>query len=252
MHIKAPVPALALLTSVLLGASASAQELRLFEPIESEQGNQPVTTGPEQVFTVGNGQPAVTLRSTSRFGDQYQAVLVSRSGETFTVHWREGESAPVPGMGGFAVVGISSAGVALMHPPGDPCVSAEASGVLCQSGNQASLRLATSAPLASNGVTAVQTSEQAFGGADPLGPNAFNGAPAPEGPQVFINPFSGEAETLPAISEEERQARQQRQEVRAARLRQFEQAATIEDADIPPGMQRVRTPFGDRLIPVRE
>jgi hypothetical protein len=35
-------------------------------------------------------------------------------------------------------------------------------------------------------------------------------------------------------------------------LRQFEQSAVIEDADIPPGMQRVRTPFGDRLVPVRE
>ena len=51
---------------------------------------------------------------------------------------------------------------------------------------------------------------------------------------------------------EERAGRQQRQEARAARLRQFEDSATINDADVPAGMQRVRTPFGDRLMPIRE
>jgi hypothetical protein len=212
-----------LVGGLLLSKGAQAQDLRLFEPVETEPGAQ-VMSAPEQLFTVGNGQPAFTLRSTARFGDQYQAMLISRTGEIVKVSWREGESAPVPGIGGFTVVGMSAAGVSLDHP-GEACVSAELSGVLCQGSNRSELRLAIAAPVASNGTVPVQISEQQaqgfFGGPNPTGPDQFNGAALP-------------------------------QEARAARLRQFEEASTIDDADIPPGMHRVRTPFGDRFIQNRE
>lgn len=251
--IKSLYLSLCVTASLLLSVTAQAQELRLFEQTESDAVDNIMPTGPEQVFSQGNGQPAYTLRSISRFGEQYQAVLISRSGEVVKVNWNAGEPAPVANTG-FSVVAAGSGSLSLMHPAGDSCVTAEATGVACSATNQSELRLTLAVPLASNGVAPppVQGPEQQqvngfFGGADPLGANA-NGQ---NGPQVFINPFSGEAEVMPQISEEERGARQQRQEVRAARLRQFEQER-IEDADVPAGMQRVRTPFGDRLMPVRE
>ena len=247
--------------SLLLSSVVQAQELRLFEEAESDATQPGVAMAPEQAFAQGGGQPAYTLRSVSRFGDQYQATLVNRSGGTTTVRWQQGETSPVLNSGGFAVVAAGAASVSLLHPSGDACVNAAAVGVVCSAGDRSELRLVAAVPLASNGVAALQTTEQAIAqqqagspfndsmGANPFVDPAINGQ---ADPQVFINPFSGEAEVLPNISAEERTGRQQRQEARAARLRQFENSATINDADVPAGMQRVRTPFGDRLMPIRE
>ncbi len=270
MNTKAPVFSFgAVLVFASLGAPA--QELRLFEPTEGE----PVAAapaGPEQPFaTVGNGQPAYTLRSVSKFGDQYHAVLVDRSGQTVKVSWKEGESAPVPNSAFTVVSSGSSSTVSLNHPAGDGCVNAALVGVRCVDGNRSQLSLAVAAPLASNTqVPVLPQGAQGFvdngNGGMVMGPNApagfFNDGvvgtfppgvdPAQSGQQVFINPFSGEPEVMPQVPPEEQAARQQRQELRAARLRQFEQQQRIEDADIPAGMQRVRTPFGDRLMPIRE
>jgi hypothetical protein len=251
---------LRVLTGLLLSSGLHAQELTLFEPFETEPGEQAIA-GPQQpVFTMGNGQPAYTLRSVSRFGDRYQAVLISRSGEVANVSWGAGESTPVQGMGGFTVVSMASGTVALQHPPGDACVSAALSGVECN-GNLAQLSLAVAAPLASNGIVAPPVPQQGdpFANA-PMGPNPGFVDPAAgngqnNGPQVFINPFSGAAETMPAVSEQELQARQQRQAVRAARLRQFDQQqdAAVDAMPPPaPGFERVTTPFGVRDIPIRE
>jgi hypothetical protein len=52
------------------------------------------------------------------------------------------------------------------------------------------------------------------------------------------------------LSPEEQAARAQRQQQRTDRLRAF-QGRRIDDADIPPGMQRARTPFGDTLVPIQ-
>ncbi len=255
LHTTAPL----VLTALLSTATAQAQELRLFEEPETD-ATQPggLPMAPEQVFTQRVGQPAYTLRSISRFGDQYQAILVSRSGETVRVNWNSGQTAPVSNSG-FAVVAAGSSSLSLMHPPGDACVSAEPAGVSCSAGNQSELRLVMALPLARNGVVAApvmgpeQQGAAGFFGNDAFGPNPYadSNDPAQGGAQVFINPFSGEPEVEQQISEGERELRRQRQEVRATRLRQFE-GERINDADVPPGMQVVRTPFGDRVIPVRE
>lgn len=265
------VAALTLVLSALPVVVAHAQELRLFEPTEGEPAVA-VPAGPEQPFTaVGNGQPAYTLRSVSHFGDQYQAVLIDRSGQTVKVTWKEGETAPVPNSAFTVGATGSSKSVALNHPAGDGCVNALQLGVSCLDGSRSQLSLAVAAPLASNGVVPVMQQGVQAGFVDntngAVGPNApagfFNdgviGAFPPgvdpaaqNGQQVFINPFSGQPEVMPEIPPQEQAARQQRQELRAARLRQFEQQQRIEDADIPAGMERVRTPFGDRLMPIRE
>ena len=263
--ILAPLCTVAL---ALLAPAAQAQELRLFEPIEGEAAAVPV---PDQGFVPqANGQPAYTLRSVSRVGDQYHAVLIDRSGQVIKVSWKEGESPALPNSGFNLVSTGSSSSVALQHPLGDNCVSAELLGVRCAAANRSELHLAVAAPLASNGVPppAMMTGAQGFvdNGNPGMGPNApaayvndgvvgvfppgVNGAQ--NGQQVFINPFSGEPEVMPQVSPEELAQRQQRQGLRAARLQQFEQQQRINDADIPPGMQRVRTPFGDSLMPIRE
>lgn len=262
---KKILPVLTVVLAGVLTATVQAQELRLFEPVEGEPAAA-APAGPEQAFTaVGNGQPAYTLRSVSHFGAQYQAVLIDRSGQTVKVTWQEGESAPVPNSAFTVGSNGSSTSVALNHPAGDGCVTSPQLGVRCLDGNRSQLSLAVAAPLASNGVAPGMPQGFVDNGNGAMGPNApagfFNdgvvgtypqGVNGAQGQQVFINPFSGEPEVMPQVPPEELAARQQRQELRAARLQQFEQQRRIDDADIPVGMERVRTPFGDQLMPIRE
>jgi hypothetical protein len=243
-----------ILTILIFSGAASAQELTLFEQIEAD----PETQQPAQAMPMGgmgipqNGQPAFTLRGTSRFGDEYTTTLLNRNGEPIRVKWREGEKVAVPGFDGFQIMAISPRSVTLVHPEFDACIPSDESGVSCNENNIAVLSMATGTPLASNGTppqNSGQIQGQQFG---------FENVPAgiampvhnAEGEQVFINPFSGEPEVVNQPSPEEQAARVDRQRQRAERLNQFE-AVRIDPADVPPGMRLVRTPFGDRIVPER-
>src|SRR5687767_9004500 len=141
---------LVLMLSLLLTGSAAAQDLRLFEQPEADPAQQAIPTGPQEVFAGGNGQPAYTLRSISRFGDQYQATLINRAGEVSKVTWNVGETAPVANSG-FTVVAAGPGTLSLTHPAGDSCINAEPVGVSCSDGSRSELRLAVAMPLVSNG-----------------------------------------------------------------------------------------------------
>lgn len=239
--------------------TVSAQDLTLFEqidadPIAAEQPAQPMPgmgMGMPQ-----NGQPAFTLRGTSRFGDEYTTTLVNRNGEPVKVKWHQGETAVVPGFDGFSIVGVDSRNVSLVHPAFDSCIVAEQVGVRCSDGNTAVLSMATAVPLAING-TPPQSQLQdqpSFG----IPSNAVQGRLDPatavydgQAQQVFINPFNGQAEPVNQQTPEEMAARAERQQRRAERLNQLE-AVRIDPRDVPPGMRLLRTPFGDRLVPARE
>jgi hypothetical protein len=243
-----------ILTSALLfTCGASAQELTLFEQIDAEvEGEKPAQAMP--MGMPQNGQPAFTLRGTSRFGDEYTTTLLNRNGEPIKVKWHAGENMPVPGFDGFTVVGVSARSVSLAHPASDSCVASETSGVSCTADNMAVLSISTTTPLASNGTQPDfglgqnQGSFENAAGLIGIDPATAQNA---QGQQVFINPFSGETEVVNPPSPDEQAARVQRQQRRAERLNQFE-AVRINDADVPPGMRVVRTPFGDRIVPERE
>jgi len=65
------------------------------------------------------------------------------------------------------------------------------------------------------------------------------------------NPFSGELQTPPDLTPEEIASREKRRAERAEQFRNFE-IIRIADEDIPTGMRRIRTPFGDSLEPIDE
>jgi hypothetical protein len=52
----------------------------------------------------------------------------------------------------------------------------------------------------------------------------------------------------PILTEEQKAEREERRQRRAEQFRNFE-IVRIADDEIPEGMQRIRTPFGDRLEP---
>jgi hypothetical protein len=235
-----------------LALAANAQELSLFEATETDANQAPTLM--QQVGSLNtnnNGQPAFTLKGLGRFGNEYHATLLGRNGESARVNWREGQRVQVPGFPNFALVGVVAGAVQVAFPPNEPCMSLETSGISCLADNVAQIQVATAAPLASNGTPPNNAGNNAPGN---IPPGAQQGGavmgPDAAGPGFFVNPFSGEMHALPDATAEQ-QAMVERQQQRAARLRDVE-PVRIDEADVPPGMQVVRTPFGDRLVPVRE
>jgi hypothetical protein len=251
-------------------SQVQAQELSLFEPVETDavadQLQQPVPG-----LAVAGGQPAFTVRSTTHVGERYSVTLVNRQGQASEVSWRPGERSPLPGMPGFIVEEIRQRSVVLSQPGNDPCVAAPQQGVSCLDSSRAVLTLALAAALPPNSQGIQQQQINGSGNGivvDPAAPqNPFEAAiqaqqnqaaaqglpvPVPGGQGFFVNPFSGQAEIVDQQSPEQQATREARQRARSERLNRIVDESRIPDDQIPAGMRRVTTPFGDRLVPERE
>ena len=82
-------------------------------------------------------------------------------------------------------------------------------------------------------------------------PDAVTGPEQMLDDEEFINPFATMAAEAAPMPDADMAARVARARARAERLQQLP-VDRIADDQIPPGMRRVRTPFGDRLVPVTE
>jgi hypothetical protein len=244
---------------------AQAQELTLFEPVEAAPTAEQQAPLVQNLLTQ-NGQPAFTVRGTTRIGSVYKIVLVDRSGQEKKVEWQAGQSAPVPRANGFVVSGISARSVTLSHPATDPCVSSPTVGVSCADSTTSVLKLATAAAALPATGQQSNAGQPTMGvvGPTPGGPNvtpttnpfeaaiqaqqaamqAGGAMPTPGGGTAFVNPFSGQTQVAPPDSPPQQQAQRQRGE----RLGRFEGRRIAPD-QVPPGMRVVSTPFGDRLVP---
>jgi hypothetical protein len=245
-----------LLTGFLLCPVVQAQQLTLFEPTQAERQAPEAAAGPQQVPGIAMGivsDPAFTLSSAARFANSFQAVLKDRAGQSVVLGWQPGQRTPVPGYPGFSVVEANAKFVVLELPAQERCMTAPERGVACTGTNLAQLSLATLAPLEA------RPAEQSEGmdGMAIMGPQQepFGQGRMPEGQvggeAVFVNPFVGIQDDTSQLSEAEVQARVDGARARAQRLQQFQPERIPED-QVPPGMRLVRTPFGDRLVPVRE
>lgn len=224
-----------------------AQELTLFEATEEEEQAQNTTVRqPER--NQRSSEPAFTLKGNSRFGDNFTASLLSRDGTQVSVDLGTSESAQITGYPDYSIVDITPRSVTLQLPADDPCVEAVEKGVRC-SGSLAVLSLANAAPLPPrNPQERPAGNDEAEEAATPNTTAAAGESAQESGQAVLFNPFSGEPQVIPEISEEERQARAERAAARAERLRNF-QVNRIAPEDVPEGMRVVSTPFGDRLVP---
>lgn len=212
-----------------LGSSvASAQDLTLFEAVETAAGGG--LGGAAQVReqrALPNG-PAFTLLGTSRIGARRRASLVDSNGEVIVVELGDGDSTPIPDHVGYRLVTLDSGKVSISLPADTPCIGASDKGVNCGASGMAELSLTTAAPIAvaANQTTSAGAAEQAQG--------------APEG--QLDNPF---AAALRAAAQNEADAQNGRS--RRSNGERFE-ARRIPDEEVPEGMRKVRTPFGDRLV----
>jgi hypothetical protein len=230
---KSVSPACVLLAVLLLWLPvAHAQELQLFEPVETsgQPGEIDAVQGDVQTQMALPTTPAFTLVGTSRIGGRQRATLASSTGQILHVEIRDGEDAPIDGFPGYRLVSVNSRRAEISLPSGMPCVGARAQGVSCGTDGLAQLSLTTAAPVpvAAPTIAAEATGEPAVAEAN--------------GDVAADNPF---AAALRAAAQNERAAGDgQRGPFNAERF----QPRRIAPEDVPPGMRVVRTPFGDRLV----
>ena len=211
------------------------QGFALFESVEntgSRTGAQARRNNRESRATIA--EPEFTLIGTSRIGGKYSATIQHRSGETLVVR---GAFTAIPEHLGYSIVNIGAGMVSIRYPGSNTCVAFSEQGVECnEAGNTAELALTTAEPLASTAFRSgsdPQANEdqtiipiEALGEQAPVAANPFEALRAQRDQRGVANPAASNGNTAGGRFTPRR----------------------ISDEDVPTGMRRVRTPFGDRLV----
>jgi len=224
--------ALAMCMAVATHAQTADTTLSLFEPVEQTSGaDQALATGPRNVSASANGGPRFALIGTARFGERYRVSVRDSSGEVITVDAGVGGSAAIPGYPGVRVTQVASRHVLLEQPSGSPCFEFSDQGVTCEGGNTR-LALATASPIEPPSAPDRRLADDS----DTQSAGEENGADRPS------NPFA--AALRAARERDEPDAAASRAEAQRFRPRR------IDPEDVPEGYRLVRTPFGDRVVPL--
>ena len=246
-------------TAGTLVAQEEPERLNLFQATDNPEERQNTTRGSQREAN-SPSMPAFTLVGTSRFGDTYYASLVSRSGESVQVEWTEGTVKEIDGFLGYRLADVNGRKVSIRLPSDENCVENIEKGVQCN-GSFTVLTLTNATPIEGRRSSVSERSGIEVSGDEEEVPEneefeiSENSGRAGErlpGSNVLArNPFTGEPQTLPDLTPEEQAAREERRQRRAETFRNFE-IVRIPDDEIPDGMQRIRTPFGDRLEAAEE
>jgi hypothetical protein len=206
------------------GAAVQAQELSLFEPVESTGQPAPVDGAQSQPQRNLPATPVFTLVGTSRFGDRHRVTLATGNGETVQVALTPGQPQAIPDHPGYRVLLDGPRRVSVSASTGMACIPDPARGIACGADGTVQLTLRAAAPVVlAQGVADQAEQSRGEAGAD----------------EVPDNPF---AAALRAAAQNEANGQ------RGARTAERFQARRIAPEDVPPGMRVVRTPFGDRLV----
>ena len=204
---------------------ASAQDLTLFEEIESNNVNKEEGRA-RSVRRDSDGNiitgPEFTLIGTTRIGENFLAVVEDQVGEIISVSVSGGAESSIPGYLGFQVVEIGSGKVVIRYPDSLSCTEFKSQGVSCDAPDIARLQLANGEPLESSVNSMTLNSPNSSGAA-----SSMDGETSP-------NPFEA---LLERASNPEAEV-----DTSAFTPRR------INPEDVPPGMRVVSTPFGDRLV----
>jgi len=226
--------------ALCITANIYGQDLNLFQETERDLEKSDTQTRNTR-NTTQSTVPVFTLVGTSRFGEKYLASLKHQNGRKIEIKWKDGTVIPIKEFNSFSIVDIGSRSVSIRYPADTPCVNSIDLGITCN-GNMAVLRLSNLAPIENNQVENNQVdNNQAENRNVEIEENESVS-------NMIRNPFSGEMQEAPILTEEQKAEREERRQRRAEQFRNFE-IVRIADDEIPEGMQRIRTPFGDRLEP---
>lgn len=236
------------LFTVVLVSQGYAQGLDLFQAVEGNEEREEGVRRPQREQQ-SSSNPAFTLVGTSRFGEKYLVSLMARNGTSVVVEWRPGEMQEIKGHLNYSVANVSARTASLKYPETDPCVANEAKGVQCI-GGLAVLTLNNVSPIEVEETTDTDNVETDRAVDEIVSANEAGNVEEATVTR-FRNPFTGEMQEVPQLTPEEQAEREARRQERAAQFRNFE-IVRIPDDEIPSGMRRVRTPFGDSLEPIED
>ncbi len=187
-------------------------------PVEPPKPPPPPPPPPKPVLPPPP-QKDFSLQGTSQFGDDFRAILVTPQNQVSKINWQAGGK-PVALSEGFRLLKIAARQVIIEYPANSPCREDRPSkGVDCDpDGKTATLNLVIGRPTPNTNVQA----------------------------GIVVSPA---ATTTTAEAQVQEAARERARQV-------FENAArragnNIEPDEVPPGMRVVKTPFGDRLVPIK-
>jgi hypothetical protein len=220
-----------------------AQKLDLFQDIETQETDNTNRVPRNQQNKNTATTPLFTVKGISRFGDRYLVSLITNNGSSEIIPWLSKTSVSLRGYPGYSIADVSSKTVTLVYPEASGCSPIPDKGINCN-GPYMLLSLTNGEPIKQNNVVE-NNSNIDFTNQEEENIDIIDG----EEGRFFRNPFSGEMQEIPELSPEELARRDERRGRRAEMFRDFE-IVRIPDEDIPEGMQRIRTPFGDSLEPV--
>ena len=227
-----------------------SQELNLFQKTDKGRSEEPRASeqNTNQQRTLN---PQFKLVGTSRFGEKYFVSLITKDNEKVNIQWQPGKVVPITDFKDFALANVSSRKATIRYPSSIVCESNKEKGISCN-GNMAVLTLNNAKPVESNNSKPETNTTNIFDISDEqLTSNEEDVDTLPGTNILRRNPFNGEMQTPPELTPEEIALREQRRLEREERFRDFE-IVRIADDDIPIGMRRIRTPFGDSLEPIEE
>jgi hypothetical protein len=212
--------------------SAGQTAFTLFEGIESNEPRQDSPSSrPTRESRVTTATPEFTLVGTSRIGDSYSAILKHRDGDNVVVRSGPISTTPVSGYPDFLISDIGAGNLSLRYPADMPCEDHLDQGVSCtNTANSAYLTLVNGEALAAQRTTNLEANTEQVSEV-PAGINPETGEPMNPFEAIRaaraagINPSDAEANGRPRFT-----------------------PRRIADEDVPPGMRKVSTPFGDRLV----
>jgi len=238
----------------VISMKVCSQELNLFQNTEiNRQEENNIRKDRSIREKAQNLSPSFTLVGTARFGEKYFVSLLSKDNQKITMEWSPGKIEAIKGYSNYGLASVRSRTATIRHPDAESCFSNQNKGVLCN-GNMAVLTLQNADPVESaskvENIKPIPVLENPFEQINELNEDE-NSETIPGTNVLRRNPLSGELQTLPDLSPEELAAREKRRAERAEQFRNFE-IVRIPDDEIPDGMRRIRTPFGDSLEPIED
>ena len=211
--------------TLFIKSEISAQELTLFETIETPSGGEERGRSARNRAGDIESEPLFTLVGIARFADHYSALINNGNERNIRLDDISRSITFIPGYPAYKVLDVSSQELSIRYPVERDCLSNEEQGISCSEDNVATLRLPNAPPIKS---VAPDFNQGGSGAGLQLGQvNTEQNAER--------NPFA-------TLLEEATNSDSSSGETSSFTPRR------IRPEDVPSGMRVVSTPFGDRLV----
>lgn len=178
-------------------------------------------------------QKDFVLRGTSLIGKQRSVVLKGPDSKEFIQKLENDQRTPIAGYPDYYLLNVNAREIQVEYPVDAPCrTDNPQQGIKCNKED--------------NGKTVALSLQRQ----QALPPRPVP-IPPPSQPSPVPSPVAADSTPPPTTLDEIRARREEARQKREELYKNF-QRRVIKDEEVPPGMRVVRTPFGDRLVPIQQ